>query len=326
MRHRIAWFVFLLVSIGLVASQPAQAATEIKLGHFMSTEDAYQVIATKFAELTSQYTNGAVRVSVFPGGQLGGTDRELTEGVMLGTIGATIVGSGNIAGFEPKFMVFDLPFLFRDEAHGLRVLDGPIGQKVAALLEPKGIKLLSWGSNGFRNMITVKKKITNPDDVRGLKFRIQESPVFIAMFKSLGATGVPIGAAEIYTSLQTGVVDGYEHPVQAYRTIKAYEVAKLVALTGHAYTPTPLLMNLKLFNSMSKAQQEAVLRAAKEGALAGRAHIAKSLGEEMAQLRGYGVQFNEVDKRPFQQKMGDVYKQFEPQLGKDLIESILQSQ
>ena len=117
--------------------------------------------------------------------------------------------------------------------------------------------------------------------------------------------------------------------LEVLRRLKGDERTKhipVVALTGHAYTPTPLLMNLKLFNSMTKAQQEAVLKAAKEGALAGRAHIAKSLGEEMAMLRGYGVQFNEVDKRPFQQKMGDVYKQFEPQLGKDLIESILRSE
>jgi len=324
MRQRITWFVFLLVSIILAVSQSAQAATELKLGHFMGTEDAYHVIATKFAELASQYTNGAVRVRVFPGGQLGG-DRELTEAVMLGTVEATIVASGNIAGFEPKFMVFDLPFLFRDEAQGLRVLDGPVGQKIAALLEPKGIKLLAWGSNGFRNMITVKKKVMGPDDMRGLRFRVMESPVFVAMFKSLGASAVPIAPAEIYSSLQSGVVDGYEHPVQAYKTIKAYEVAKLVALTGHAYTPTPLLMNLKVFNSMSKAQQEAILKAAQEAALAGRALIAKSLEEQKAQLRAFGVEFIEVDKRPFQQKMADVYKQFEPQLGKDLIEAILQS-
>jgi tripartite ATP-independent transporter DctP family solute receptor len=316
---------FLLVLVVFAVSSSAFAATEFKLGHFMSTEDAYHVISVKCAELTAQYTNNAIRVNVFPGGQLG-SDRELTEGVMLGTIEATIVASGNIAGFEPKFMVFDLPFLFRDEAHGLRVLDGPIGQRIAALLEPKGIKLLSWGSNGFRNMITVKKKVANPDDMRGLKFRVMESPVFVAMFKSLGATGVPIAAAEIYTSLQSGVVDGYEHPVQAYKSIKAYEVAKLVALTGHAYTPTPLLMNLKLFNSQPKTQQDAILKAAREAALAGRAHIAKSLDEQKAQLRAVGVEFNEVDKRLFQQKMADVYKQFEPQFGKDLIEGILKSE
>ncbi len=325
MRHRLVWIGLLLIGILLAVSQSGQAATELKLGHFMSTGDAYHVIATKFADLTSQYTQGAVRIKVFPGGQLG-SDREMTEGVMLGTVEATIVATGNIAGFEPKFMVFDLPFLFRDEEHGLRVLDGPIGQKISALLEAKGIKVLSYGSNGFRNMIAVKRKIKSPDDMRGLKFRVMESPVFVAMFKALGASGVPIAAAEIYSSLQSGLVDGYEHPVLAYQSIKAYEVAKLVALTGHAYTPTPLLMNLKVFNGLPKAQQDAVLKAAQEAAVAGRAHIAKTLEETKTWLRARGVEFIEVDKKPFQQKMADVYRQFEPQFGKELIDSILKSQ
>jgi tripartite ATP-independent transporter DctP family solute receptor len=318
--------VLLILSIVFGTSQPVQAATEIKFGHGEAIDGPYQYTATIFAELVSRYTQGAVHVTIYPAAQFGG-DRELIEAVKLGTVEVTIVASAPVAGFEPKFTVFDLPFLFRNDAQALRVLDGPIGQKLAASLEPQGIKVLGWGSNGFRNMVTTKKRVMSPDDMRGMRFRVMESPVYIAMFKSLGASAVPIPMGEVYTSLQTGVVDGYEHPVQPYKAMKIYEVAKLVALTEHAYTPVPILMNLKVFNNMPKVQQEAILKAGREAALAHRANINKTREENKAELSSKnGVVFYEVDKRPFQEKVSPVYREFEPKLGKELIDSILRSE
>ena len=326
MKRWITRCVCLLVPAVLAVAPAAWGATELKLGHCTGTDDPYHVGATKFAELVPKYTTNAVQIVVFPSCQLGSGEREMIEGVKLGTLEMVLTASAPIAGFEPKFMLFDLPFLFRDNPHAHRVLDGPIGQKVAASLEPHGMKLLAWLESGFRNIITTKKRITGPDDMRGVKFRVMENPVYVSMFKNLGSTGVPIPAPEVYTSLQTGVVDGYEHPVGAYIGIKGYEVAKLVALTGHAYTPAPILMNLGVFSKLPKPQQDGLLRAAQEAAVFERAYVAKTLEEFKAKLSAKeGVQFYEVDKRPFQQKMAPVYKEFEAKVGKDLIEAILQA-
>jgi tripartite ATP-independent transporter DctP family solute receptor len=320
--------ILTLLFLALLVFLPAggESATELKLGHCAGLDDPYHVGAVKFAELAKTHTRDAVRVLVFPGCQLGSGEREMIEGVKLGTLEMVLTASAPIAGFEPKFMLFDLPFLFRDNEHAHRVLDGPVGQKVAASLEPHGIKLLAWMESGFRNMITTRKRIGAPDDMRGLKFRVMENPVYVSMFRNLGSSGVPIPSPEVYTSLQTGVVDGYEHPVGAYMGIKAYEVAKLVALTGHAYTAAPILMNLAAFRRLAPAEQEGVLRAAQEAAVHERAYVAKTLEEFKAKLSSRdGVQFYNVDKRPFQQKMAPVYREFEGKVGKDLIDAILQT-
>ena len=158
-------------------------------------------------------------------------------------------------------------------------------------------------SNGFRNMITSKKKLLRPEDMQGLRFRVMESPVYISMFKALGAVPVTIPATEVYLALQNGIVDGYDHPVLPYKTAKNYEVAKLVALTDHAYTPTPLLMNLKVFNGLAKPHQEAILQAAKGAADMELAYITKAAERDTAGLRTLGVDFYDVDRRLFQQRV-----------------------
>jgi tripartite ATP-independent transporter DctP family solute receptor len=325
MRRRWTLALVLAAVVGLVGPR-GEAATDLKLGHCAGLDDPYHVGALKFAELVKANTRDGVRVTVFPSCQLGSGEREMIEGVKLGTLEMVLTASAPIAGFEPKFMLFDLPFLFRDNGHAHRVLDGPVGQQVAASLEPHGIKLLAWMESGFRNMITTKKRLGTPDDMRGMKFRVMENPVYVSMFRNLGSSGVPIPSPEVYTSLQTGVVDGYEHPVGAYMGIKAYEVAKLVALTGHAYTAAPILMNLQTFRRLTPAEQEQVVRAAREAAVFQRAYVAKTLEEFKAKLSSRdSVQFYEVDKRPFQQRMAPVYKEFEAKVGKDLIDAILQT-
>jgi tripartite ATP-independent transporter DctP family solute receptor len=321
------WVYFtLLVAIGWY--QPVFGATEIKLGHSTGTQDPFHIGAAKFAELAPKYTNNSVRVTVFPNNQLGNGERELVEGVRLGTIEMVVSSSPPVAGgVEPKFMLFDLPFLFRDREHAHRVLDGPIGEKVSSSLESHGLKLLAWMESGFRNLYTTKKKVVTPDDMRGMRFRSMENPVYIAMFKSLGASAVPIPSPEVYTSLQTGVVEGADNPVGAYLGIKAYEVAKFASLTGHTYGPALLMMNLKLFNGLSKAEQDGVMKAAKEAGQYQREYVAKSLKEMMEFLSTkHGVQFLEVDKAAFQAKVGPVYKEFEAKVGgKEMIDAILQT-
>lgn len=304
-------------------TQSAHSATELTFGHCTTVDDPYHIGAVKFSELVAGYTNNNVKIRIVPGCQLATGDREFIEAVKLGTVDLTVTASAPIVGFDPKFMLFDLPFLFRDNAHAHTVLDGPIGEKVSASLESQGIKVVAWMESGFRNMITSKKDVVTPDDMKGVKFRVMENPVYVSMFKNLGATGVPIPAPEVYTSLQTGVVDGYEHPIGAYLALKAYEVAKKVALTGHTYTPAPVLMNLAVFKKLSAADQAAVLRAGREAAKFEREYVAKTMTQFQETLKKQGVVFVAVDKPAFQAKMAPVYREFEGKVGKDLIDGVI---
>ena len=157
----------------------AVAQTVVKLAHAVSTQDPYQSGSERFKEFVEKGTGGRLQVQIFPAGQLG-NEREIIEGVKLGTIEIGLVASAPLAGFSTAFLLFDLPFLFNDATHARRVLDGPVGDKVARTLEPIGIKVLAYNESGFRMMFNSKRAVRTPDDLKGLKFRVMENPVYVS--------------------------------------------------------------------------------------------------------------------------------------------------
>lgn len=301
-----------------------QQAVMLKLAHAVSVEDPYQHGAEKFRELVQRESKGRITVQVFPAAQLG-NEREIIEGVSIGTIEVGLVASAPLAGFSSSFLVFDLPFLFKDAAHARRILDGPVGERVAKTLEPKGIKILAYNESGFRMMINSKKPVRTPDDLKGLKFRVMENPVYVSMFKAFGGSAVPIPFSEVYTSLLTGVVDGAEVPVNVIYTSKWHEKAKNLSLTRHTYTPTPFIMNLKLFNNLSPADQQLLIKAAREAAASQRALIDRRTNEFIELLKKDGVQVSEIDHEAFRSRAVAVYKEFEEKIGKDLLQAVLEA-
>jgi hypothetical protein len=176
-----------------------------------------------------------------------------------------------------------LPFLFAT-THAHRVLDGPVGQKVAASLEPHGIKRLAWMESGCRNMITIRKRIGAPDDMRGMKFRVMENPVYVSMFRNLGSSGVPIPSPEVYTSLQTGGSSTATSIRWAPTWASRLRGRQACRVTGHAYTAAPILMDLAAFRRLGPAEQEGLLHAAQEAAVHERAYVPKTLQEFKAKL------------------------------------------
>ena len=311
------------VMAGLGAARGA-AAQAIKLAHAVGTQDPYQYGSEKFKEFVEKGTNGRVTVQIFPAGQLG-NEREIIEGVKLGTIEVGLVASAPLAGFSSAFLLFDLPFLFTDAAHARRVLDGPIGERVAKTLEPLGIKLLAYNESGFRMMFNSKRAVTTPDDLKGLKFRVMENPVYVSLFKALGSSAVPIPFGEVYGSLQTGVVDGAEIPVNVIYANKFYEQAKHMALTRHTYTPTPFIANLKFMQGLPPADQQVVTQAAKDAAAAQRALIDRRTNEFIDLLKKQDVKVTEVDTAAFRARATPVYKEFEAKIGKELLDAVLKT-
>ncbi len=288
----------------------------------MNEQDSFHLAATKFKELTEKYTNGQVKVTIFPNGTLG-DERVLLERMKLGIVDAGVITNGPFVNFVPRFGVIDLPFLFRDPAHAYKVLDGPIGEQLFADLESQGWKGLAWAERGFRNLTNSKKAVNSPEDVKGMKIRVMQNVVYTDSFKAMGTNAVPMAWAEALTALQQHTIDGQENPVNVIVSFKLYESQKYMAMTRHAYAPAPIVMSLKTWNKLTKDQQAAVKKAAREAAQFERDFNNANEAKWLQELKDKGMVITTPDLAPFLKSVQPVYDQYVPQYGQALIDSIL---
>jgi len=230
----------------------AQNKFVLKLAHSDSADMATSrkaVMADAFAKEVKEKSGGRIDVQVFGAGALGG-ERELVEGVKNGFIQAGLA-SGVMANYFPSAMVTDIPYLFPNDDVADKVMDGAFGQKLAADFNAAtGMHNLCYGEVGFRNFSSGKTAIHSPKDLAGLKIRVQETPLYVTEMKALGAQPTPIAFPELYTALQTGVVDGQENPVPTMIFAKLYEVQKHVTLDGHNYGIDWFVMSDKFYKSL----------------------------------------------------------------------------
>ncbi|MDR2324735.1 MAG: TRAP transporter substrate-binding protein [Acidovorax sp.] len=312
-------------SLPLFFSHNAQAATELKLGFPLPQNSQFGAAATAFAQTLSQRTEGRFTVKLFPSSALGG-EREMIEGIQLGSQDLALVSTGAIGNFVPQVTLFDLPFLFRDYAHAHAVLDGAIGSEMLQRFPARGLVALAWGEGGFRHITNNKHAIHGPKDLRGLKIRTQENPMHIAAFKGLGASPTPINWPETFMALQQRTVDGQDNPISVIEASKLYEVQKYLSLTQHLYSPALFLVSPALFGKLSKADQEAFRAAAKAGAAAMRQRVAADELSGVRNLRQHGMEVVErIDKAPFVAALEASYKTFNQQFGAQTIERIRQT-
>lgn len=321
-------FLVLILSLVLIVAGCGSKETEsdkvvsLKVGHTLAEEHPYQKGLLKFSELVSEKTNGSVKVEVFPNGSLGG-ERDMVEGVQLGTLDMVLSSTGPLGGFVPELNVVDLPFLFQNREHAYKVLDGEIGEDLLSQLGPNGFEGLAWWENGFRNVTNSKRPINKPEDLAGLKIRTMENEVHMASFEAMGADPTPMAFTELFTALQQGVVDGEENPVPIVMTSKFFEVQKYMTLTGHFYSPSIVMINKEKFDSFSPEIQKALKEAAKEAATYERGLIAQMDKDFVSQLKDKGMEINEnPDKALFLEAVKPVYDKFEDKFGKELIEKI----
>lgn len=294
----------------------------MKAGNTAPEAHAYNVGLKKFKETVEKETKGAIEIQIFPASALGG-ERELVEGMQIGSVDIVLSSTGPIGGFVPQMNVVDLPFLFRDNAHAYAVLDGPIGADLMKQFEAKGIIGLSFWENGFRNVTNDKREIKVPADLKGLKLRTMENKVHMAAFKTMGADPTPMAMGEVFTSLQNKTIDGQENPIPIIFTNKMQEVQKYVSLTGHVYSPAPLMISKMTWEKLNAEQKEIFKKAAIEGRDYERGLIKTQTDEQLVQLKAQGMIVTEVDKSLFQAATQPVYKQFEGEFGKDLIDKII---
>jgi tripartite ATP-independent transporter DctP family solute receptor len=267
-------------------------------------------------------TKNKVKVDLYPSTQLG-NERDLVEGLQLGTIDLVVTSTGPVGGFVPKMFVVDLPFLFRNREHAYKVLDGPIGKDLLAALSAKGIKGLAFWENGFRQITNHVRPIDKPEDLKGIKIRTMENKVHLASFRAFGASPTPMAWSEVYTALQQKTIDAQENPIAIIYHQKIFEVQKYIALTGHFYSPALLLMSEKTFTGLSKNVQKIMTDIALECATYERNLLRDSEAKQLSELKAKGMQVTTPDKKPFQDAATSVYKEFEPQFGKEMVDKII---
>ncbi len=309
---RLIFTIFcLMFSPGLLLNGAVQAKTlKLKLATVTPPHHAYNEGAREFAKRIKEATGGAIDIRVYPGGQLGKGERELLEGMQIGTIDLAVTATGPVSGFSQSMMVLDLPFLFRDYHHVDAVLDGPIGRRLLDDLERAGLQGLSFFENGFRNFTNSARPLLSPSDFKGLKFRTMENPVHLASVRSLGAQAVPMSWGEVYTSLQTKVIDGQENPVAIIHVNKLNEVQRYLCLTGHFYSPAPLSMALQRFKSLKSEWQKLLIKTAVEVAAYERKIIRDNEQKQIRDLKAWGMDVRGVNKRIFVKAMEPVYVKF----------------
>ena len=312
---------------GALLAAPLSAQTEIKIGYALAPapDSHYGVGAARWQEVVEERTDGRYVFRHFPSSGLGG-EREMVEGVQLGTIEAVIVSSGTLANFVEDAGVFDIPFLFRDLGHARRVLDGPIGQDILAQFDDVGLKALAWGEQGFRHITNNRNQISSPDDLAGLKLRTMENPIHLTAFETLGAAPTPMAWPEVIGALQQGTIDGQENPLSVIVSVNLDDVQEYLTLSGHVYSPAIMLVSPMVWDGMSEEDREAFREGAAEGVAAMRGFVddVEESGLETLRERGMDVgTLSAEDRAAFQEALTPAYAEYSETYGQELIDAII---
>ncbi len=303
------------------ASSPSDEKIVIRVGTATELDSHYALGAQEFEKKVEEYTDGKVDVQIFPSGQLG-NERDMIEGLSLGTLEMVVSSTGPLPNFSKDFQVFDLPFLITDREKAYEVMDGEIGQQILATLEPLGIKALGFWENGFRNVSNNKQEIVTPDDIAGKKIRTMENPIHISTFQQLKAIPTPMAWSEVFTALQQGTIDGQENPLVVFNSNKLYEAQKYLSLTGHVYSPAVMLISQSAFDSYPKEVQDAIVKAEKEARTWEREYCIKMDNELVDTIKSYGVTVTEVDKSLWQEACQPVYDQYADEINQDYVNAL----
>ena len=315
-----------LVAVMFLASASLSMAVELKFAHAAPDTDLQQSLATFFAEQVEKRTNGEVTVKIYPQGQLG-NDQQMITGVRSGIIDIEMSGLNNFDGLMPEIGGLMLPYIFTSRQHAYKVLDGEVGQKVLADFEKLGLKGLGFPENGYRNITNSRKPIKTPADVVGLKIRTNNSKALNEMFALLKANPQPLPISELYTALETGVVEAQEHPINITHSFRYDEVQKYLSLTEHSYSMLVIDMNLKKFNSLTPKQQKVILEVAKEATDYQRQLSIDKEADILAELEERGMEINkDVDKVAFQKAVTKTWESYTNKFGDSMVKKIQAAQ
>ncbi len=310
----------------LAVQSPASAQTvTLRVAHTAAQVEPYQTGFEKFREEVEKATGGAIKVEIFPNAQLG-DEGSVLKSIQSGSIAMATVANATIADFAQEMHIFDLPFLFKDRSQAYHVLDGEIGQSVGKALADKGFVLLGYYEAGVRNVLNNQKPITSLTDFKGMKIRVIPSSINIDTFRALGANPVPLNYSELYTALQTHVVDGAEAANSNYNAKKFYEVAPHYALVRWQILVAPVVISKRIFDKLTPDQQAAV-KAALQASLDTERKAYQAADESaMKELIAHNVKVTEPDRGPWIEAVKPVWQKWAPVVGQKTIDAIAATQ
>ena len=293
----------------------------IRLGHGLDTSHSVHKAMVFMARRLEEKSKGTMTIKIYPNQQLG-SERECLELLQIGSLGMTKVSAATMENFAPEFKVLNLPYLFRNEAHRFKVLEGEIGEKLLMSSRNKKLIGLTFYDSGTRNFYA-DKPIETPSDLKGLKLRVMPSQTAINTVRYLGGSPTPISWGELYTALQQGIVDGAENNLPSYYLNNHYEVCRYYSMDGHTAVPDELLISTKIWDQLSDEQQQWMKEAAKESSDYQKKLWKESEEEALAGMKKAGVEIIYPDKEKFREKVAPMYKEFEkdPEM-KKMIEAI----
>ena len=298
----------LLATVLAVASLSAQAA-EFRSADIHNADDYPTVVAVKrMSELLEKSSGGKHKIKVFNKGALG-TEKETIDQVKIGALEMTRVNISPMNGVCPLTQVPTMPFLFQSVAHMRKVLDGAVGEEILKSCEPFGFVGLAFYDSGARS-IYAKKPVKTPADTKGMKIRVQQSDLWVALVSAMGANATPMPYGEVYTGLKTGLIDAAENNIPSFDTAKHAEAVKFYSKTEHSMAPEMLLFSKAVWDKLPKAEQDLVRAAAKESVAFQRQKWDEQETKLLANVKAAGAQIVDVDKAAFQAQMGPVYEKF----------------
>ncbi len=299
---------FIAAVMSFVAGPVVAADIVLKAGHSQNAGEPMDRALHMMREHVEAATDGKVTIEIFPNMQLGG-EVEMIKQVLTGSLDITSPSNAPLTNFVPALKIFDMPFLFRDEAHMIAVLRGPVLQDINEIVATSGIRLLGVYNVGVRHIMS-NKPVRTMDDLKGLKIRTMQSKYHMAAFNAFGANATPISYAELYSSLQTGVVDGAEAANTNYFEKKFYEVAPYWGQVGWTILTAPLIMSEKKFASLPSDVQQALLEGGNKAAAWEQDYYASVDKGRLDDVRNAGVSITKLDIAPFQKASEKVYAEF----------------
>lgn len=322
-----------VVTASLLATSAMAAEYVMKISHVVSSSTPKGIASDYLEKRIEELTNGRIDVQVFPNSQLYGDGEEM-KALVMNNVQVIMPSLSKFTSIAPQMQLFDLPFIFRDKAHLYAVMDGEVGAKLKSFIDAKKQMLaFDYWDAGFKHFSSSKQPIVNPEDAKGLKYRIQSSKVLEAQFKAVGGNPQILPFSEVYSALQQGVVDATENPLSNLYTKKFHEVQSSVTLSSHGYLGYLVVMNQQFFNKLPKDLQEHVKTAMKEATELERRETAIEDAKIIDALRKYAkdsgrleiYELNDEQVANWRRVMSTVYPQFYKVIGEDLIKQTIET-
>ena len=323
--RKLVWAAASVAALAFAAPAAAQSPIVIKFSHVVAANTPKGAAAEKFKELAEKYTDGKVKVEVYPNSTLY-KDKEELEALQLGAVQMLAPSNSKFGPIGVReFEVFDLPYILPDLATLRKVTEGPLGAKLLKKLEPKGMTGLAYWDNGFKEM-TANKKLITPDDYKGVKFRVQSSKVLEAQFRALGAIPQVMAFGEVYQALQTGVVDGCENTASNYLTQKFYEVQKDITVSYHAHLQYAVIVNSKFWSGLPPDVRGQLEKAMNEATDYTNSIARKENEDALADIKKSGKTtlhyLTDEQKKAWQTAMQPTYKWARGRVGQEVLDLV----